>query len=103
MVCLQIISTEEGELQWGRARQACIPDLRFRKPTPNGPINSLAEIKFITAGVSLFPRGVQGKGVEKRAALIPGQHKKKLADLDKQQYGQSDWAFSAASAFLRKN
>ena len=30
------------------------------------------------------------KGVEKRAALIPGQYKKKLADLDKQYHGTTD-------------
>ena len=76
-----------GELQWGRARQGKIPDLRFRKPTPNGPIDSLAEIKFVTAGVSWFPRGVQGKGTEKRAALIPGEYKKKLADMDRLYHG----------------
>ena len=68
----------EGEaLEWGRARQGLIPDFRMRLPTPGGPTDCLAELKFVSAGVSWFPRGARGKGTDRRAAGLPQLYKKK--------------------------
>ena len=69
---------EGGELQWGRARQGKVPDYKFLLNTPNGPESSLAELKIISAGKSRYPRGVIGKGTDRRAALIPKEYETKL-------------------------
>ena len=47
-----------------------------------GPTDSLAELKFISAGVTWFPRGVDGKGTDRRAARLSGEYKRALAKLD---------------------
>ena len=44
-----------------------VPDFRLRLPTPEGLADHLAELKFVSAGVTWFPRGVRGKGTDKRA------------------------------------
>ena len=62
------------ELEWGRARQGLVPDFRLRLSTPDGPSDRLAELKFISAGVSWFPRGVRGKGTDRRAAGLPNNY-----------------------------
>ena len=69
---------EGGELQWGRARQGVIPDYKFMTNTPDGPQSSLAELKMISAGKTRYPRGVVGKGTDRRAALIPKEYETKL-------------------------
>ena len=46
----------------GRARQGLIPDFRLRLPTPEGLTDHLAELKFVSAGVSWFPKGGEGEG-----------------------------------------
>jgi hypothetical protein len=52
-------ATAQGEvLEWGRARQGLIPDFRLRLTSPGGLTDHLAELKFVSAGVSWFPRGV---------------------------------------------
>jgi hypothetical protein len=64
--------TQRGDsLDWGRARQGLVPDFKIRLPTPEGLTDDLAELKFIGAGVSWFPRGVRGKGTDRRAAGLP--------------------------------
>ena len=70
------------DLEWGRARQGLVPDFRLRLPTPNGITDHLAELKFIGAGLSWFPRGVAGKGADRRANGLPNLYKKKLIPLD---------------------
>ena len=73
----------QGEaLEWGRARQGLIPDFRLSLPTPGGLTDSLAELKFISAGVSWFPRGTKGKGTDRRAAGLPQLYKRKLIPFD---------------------
>ena len=61
---------EGGDLEWVRARQGLVPDFRLRLPTPEGPRDCLAELKVFSAGVSWFPRGVEGRGTDKRAGLL---------------------------------
>ena len=56
---------EGGELQWGRARQGKVPDFKFLLPSPEGPVQCLAELKVISAGKRWFPRGVTGKGTNR--------------------------------------
>ena len=74
---------DQGEhLEWGRARQGLVPDFRLRLPTPDGLTDHLAELKFIGAGVSWFPRGVAGKGTDRRAAGLTKLYKRKLIPLD---------------------
>ena len=59
---------EGGELEWGRSRQGLIPDFRLRLPTPEGTNDCLAELKFVSAGVTWYPRGVVGRGTDRRAS-----------------------------------
>ena len=73
---------EGGELQWGRARQGVIPDFKLMTNTPDGPQSSLAELKIISAGKTRYPRGVMGKGTDRRAALIPKEYETKLWKYD---------------------
>ena len=76
---LPAIVTQQGEdLEWARARQGLVPDFRLRLPTPQGPTDSLAELKVIGAGVSYHPRGKKGTGVERRAAALPADYTRKL-------------------------
>ena len=70
------------ELEWGRARQGLVPDFRLRLPTPGDLSDSLAEMKFISAGVSWYPRGVKGKGSDRRAAGLQQLYKRKLVPFD---------------------
>ena len=86
MVCLLTSSmhaTAQGEvLEWGRARQGLIPDFRLRLTSPGGLTDHLAELKFVSAGVSWFPRGVSGKGTDRRANGLPNLYRNKLLPLD---------------------
>ena len=76
-------ASDQGEnLEWGRARQGLIPDFRLRLPSPGGLTDHLAELKFVGAGVSWFPRGVAGKGTDRRANGLPNLYKTKLKPLD---------------------
>ena len=80
---------EGGELQWVRARQGLVPDFMLRLPTPEGPTDSLAELKVISAGVSWYPRGVEVRGTDKRAGLLQGEYRRKLAKYDRSYHGAS--------------
>ena len=71
------------ELEWGRACQGLVPDFQIRLPTPEGPTDSLAELKIIGAGVSWYPRGVDIKGVDKRADGLDRLYRNKLKSLDR--------------------
>ena len=75
------------ELEWGRARQGLIPDFRLRLPDPGGLTDTLAELKFIGAGESWFPRGVAGRGSDRRANGLPNLYRKKLLPLDTRFHG----------------
>ena len=48
-----------------------VPDYKFMINTSNGPESSLAEFKTISAGQSRYPRGVRGKGTDRRDNFIP--------------------------------
>ena len=78
---------EGGELQWGRARQGKVPDFKFIHQTPTGPRPSLAELKVISAGKTWFPRGVMGKGTNRRAAKLTHEYEMKLHDYDVRFHG----------------
>ena len=77
---------EGGGLEWGRARQGLIPDFRLRLPTPEGTTDSLAELKITNAGVTWYPRGVEGRGTDRRAAGLQGLYRRNLAKYDRQFY-----------------
>ena len=76
---LPAVATEQGgELQWARARQGLVPDFRFRLPTPQGPTDTLAELKVISAGSTWHPPSGSGgdrsgqEGWNSRLLLSPG-------------------------------
>ena len=78
----------QGEdLEWGRARQGLVPDFRLRLPSPEGLTDHLAELMFIGAGVTWFPRGVAGKGTDRRASGVPKLYRNKLEPLDRAFHG----------------
>ena len=85
-------STEEdgGELEWGRNRQGLIPDFRLRLPTPEGTSDSLAELKIVGAGVTWYPRGVEGRGTDRRAGGLPRLYKRKLSKYDTKYHGTAN-------------
>ena len=76
-----------GNWSGGRSRQGLIPDFRLRLPTPEGTNDSLAELKVISAGVTWYPRGVDGRGTDRRAARLPYLYKMKLAKYDVRYHG----------------
>ena len=76
-----------GELEWGRSRQGLIPDFRLRLPTPEGFNDCLAELKVTSAGVTWYPRGVAGRGTDRRAGGLQGLYKGKLAKYDGKIHG----------------
>ena len=59
-----------------------VPDYKFMMNTPDGPESSLAELKVISAGKTRYPRGVVGKGTDRRAALICKEYESKLWKYD---------------------
>ena len=71
-----------GDLEWGRARQGLIPDYRLRLPTPEGISDCLAELKFVSAGVTWYPRGTQGRGTDRRSGLLQAEYRRKLSKYD---------------------
>ena len=78
-----------GELQWGRARQGKVPDLKLLLPTPEGPQDSLAELKVVNAAVKWYPRGVKGKGTDRRAVRLNQEYEAKLRALDARFHGMA--------------
>ena len=76
-----------GELQWGRARQGKVPDFKFLVPSPEGPVPRLAELKVINAGKTWFPRGKEGKGVERRAEALTKEYEQVLRGYDVRFHG----------------
>ena len=78
---------EDGELQWGRARQGKVPDFKFLLPTPDGPKSALAELKVLSCGKTWYPRGVKGKGTSRQAARLSQEYIGKLRDLDSRFHG----------------
>ena len=55
--------------------------------TPDGPQSSLAELKVISAGKTRYPRGVRGRGTDRRAALIRKEYETKLRKYAVQYHG----------------
>ena len=53
-------------MEWDGASQGLKLDFRLTIPNPEGLTDHLAELKFISAGVSWFLRGVAGKGTDRR-------------------------------------
>ena len=83
LIPAQAVNSRGESLEWGRARQGLVPDFKIRLPTPEGLTDHLAELKFIGAGVSWFPRGVRGKGTDRRAAGLPTLYRTALEKLDR--------------------
>jgi hypothetical protein len=81
------LEEEGGELQWGRARQGKVLDFQFLLPSPEGPTQRLAELKVVSAGKTWFPRGVAGKGTDRRAARLTTEYETKLRDYDVRFHG----------------
>ena len=77
-----VLEAEGGELQWGRARQGKVPDFKFTLASPEGPMPRLAELKVINAGKTWYPRGKEGRGVEKRANCLTKEYEHVLRGYD---------------------
>ena len=91
LIPVEALGQEDG-LERGRGRQGLLPDFMLELPTPIGiPANTLAELKVIGAVESWYPRnGVlarKKKGVEKRAAVLPGEYRRPLEKLDRRYHG----------------
>ena len=59
----------------------------MRLPTPEGNTDCLAELKFISAGVTWYPRGAAGRGTDRRAGGLQSLYKGKLAKYDRKYHG----------------
>ena len=78
---------EGEELDTARARSGIIPDLRLRVATAAGPVDSLAEIKYMSAGPTRYPRGSTEKAADRRARGLAATYKRPLAKLDQKYHG----------------
>ena len=67
---------------------APIPRPHFLAPGP--PSRFLAELKICGAGPTRYPRGSREKAMDRRARLLPGEYRRKVATLDRQFYGTAD-------------
>ena len=81
------LTADGGELQFGRKRAGLCPDFRLRLPTAAGPLDSLGELKFISAGVTRYPFGSNEKQVDRRARELPGSYRRPLERLDRLHHG----------------
>ena len=81
------LTEDGGELQYGRQRMGLCPDFRLRLPTADGPLDSLGELKFISAGVTRYPIGRTEKQVDRRARELPGTYRRPLERLDRLHHG----------------
>ena len=70
-------------------RQGKVPDLKLLLPTPEGPQDSLAELKVVNAAVKWYPRGVKGKGTDRRAVRLNQEYEAKLRALDARFHGMA--------------
>ena len=91
LIPVQALEQEEDGLQRGRGRQGLLPDFRLELPTPLGQSTfQLAELKFIGAAGRCYPRSGtcarRKRGVERRAALLPGEYRRPLEKLDRKYY-----------------
>ena len=82
----------EEQLQRGRGRQGLLPDFKMDLPSPTGEHETkLAELKMISAVDSWYPRSGfsarRSRGVERRAARLPGEYRRPLAKLDQKYHG----------------
>ena len=85
---LPAVATEQGvELQFARACQGLVPDFRLRLPMPQGPTDTLAELKVISAWSTWHPAGATGTGVQRRAATLAPSYRRQLAKYDRQFHG----------------
>ena len=75
------------ELQGGRQQQGKIPDFQITFPSPEGPVPRLAELKVVSAGVSVYPRGTKGKGTGRRAAKLNKEYEDILRGYDVRFHG----------------
>ena len=83
---------EKGsELEWGRQRQGKVPDFEITFSSPEGPVKRLAELKVINAGVSCYPRGVKGKGTERRSRKLTTEYEKVLRGYDVRFHHAQPW------------
>lgn len=78
---------EGGDLEYRRSRQGLIPDFCIRLPTPEGISDSLAELKVVSAGVTWYPRGREGRGTDRRAGGLPALYRRNLAKYDTKYHG----------------
>ena len=89
---LPAVLLEEGsELEWGRQRQGKVPDFEITFSSPEGPVKHLAELKVINAGVSCYPRGVKGKGTDRRSGRLTAEYEKVLRGFDVRFHGAQPW------------
>ena len=84
---LPAVVQEDGELQWGRARQGLVPDFRLRLPTTEGPSDSLAELKICGAGRTWYPRGKEGRGTDRRSRGLARLYRESLKKYDARFHG----------------
>ena len=78
----------EEALQRGRNRQALLPDFKLNiQSLIEGTTNVLAELKVIGAFISRYPRGNMEKAVDRRARLLAGEYRRKVAAVDQKVLG----------------
>ena len=72
-------------LERGKKRQGLLPDFKLEVPSPTGETTAtLAELKLIGAVRSRYPGGSRIKAVDRRAGLLAGEYRRKVANIDHQ-------------------
>ena len=83
---------QEDGLKRGRGQQGLLSDFRMKLPTPLGESTfQLAELEVIGAAGSCYPwSGAcarRKRGVERRAAKLPGEYRRPLEKPDRRHHG----------------
>ena len=63
------------------------PVHRHHRANQGQPERLLAEIKICGAGPTRYPRNSTEKAMDRRARLLPGEYRKKVADVDREHHG----------------
>ena len=74
----------------GRAaavQEEVAPAPRPPRATHGPPERFLAEIKICGAGLTRYPRESVDKAMDRRARLLPGEYRRKVAEVDREYYG----------------
>ena len=85
----------------GREEEAA-PAPRPPRTAPGPSERFLAELKVCGAGPTRYPRGSVDKAMDRRVRLLPGEYRRKVADVDRAHHGTTDGQVGPLQARLEQ-